>query len=755
VLHPELAASLGPARFLQEIQVTARLQHPHILPLLDSGEANGLVYYLMPYVTGESLRDRLRRDKQLPIEDAVTIAREVALALDYAHRQGVIHRDVKPENILLSDGQALVADFGVARAVEAAGRESLTESGLALGTPAYMSPEQAAAEPDLDGRSDTYSLGCVLYEMLAGDAPFSGSSPRAIAARHSLDAAPSVRSVRPTVSAAIERVIHRAMAKVPADRYATAAQFAEALGAAARGEADSVSMPVKLRLRVTRRTGILATVAVGAMIAAGVWRWQARAERGAPISSLAVVPLVGTTPDTSIEYLVDGITETLINSLSSLHALRVTARSAVSRFRGRSDDPSEIGRTLGVQAVLTWSLQRRGDGLHVQTELVRVADDARLWGAQYDRPTADVLELQQQLAQAVVQQVRPEARDAHAAVEPKRPTTSREAFELYSRARFLLSRRNGTTVSDKAARDMAREYYEEAIAKDPAFALAWSGLAAYYSYEASETGSQEDWDKAEMMARRALAIDSTSGDAWAELGVVLGNGRQDDEGAGRAFARGAALGPRGPSAYWLYGEWLLMRRRFDEAIEQMEKAIALDPVDFASNAKLGWALLIARRYDRAVAQLKKTAELQPNDFAPYKLLAFAYEREGRYAEASAAMQRSLLRAGDTAQASALARAYAARGVPGYWQVRRASLLDTLLQLRRRARAGDEDLTQMIWTYAQLGDRQHAFGLLDRIGNDPVGLRNVLWIWLMDSLRSDPRFGELVRKAGLPLIEGER
>jgi tetratricopeptide (TPR) repeat protein len=436
----------------------------------------------------------------------------------------------------------------------------------------------------------------------------------------------------------------------------------------------------------------------------------------------------------------------LINSLSKLPNLRVTARSAVIRYRGTWTDPSKIGRELGVQAVLIWSLRKHGDRLHVQTELVKVADGSRLWGAQYDRPIAEVLDLQQRFAQAVAQQLTSEPKRADAEVVRKRPTISPEAFELYSRARFLLNRRTGSQTPDTAAREMAREYYEQALAKDPNFALAWSGLAEYYSYKGN-------CGKAEPLVRRALAIDSTSGDAWGDLGILLTSCRHDDDGAGRAFERGVALGPTNPDAHWYYGEWLLMRRRFDESIAEMQKAVDLDPVDYSSNFKLGWALLVSRRYDGAIAQLERAQELAPNDFATIGVLAYAYERKGMYPEAAAALEKSLLFNGDTVQAAKLARAFAARGVRGYWEVRRAALLEELAGLEQRARGGDVDTTGLIWVHAQLGNREPAFALLSQV--PPMELRGILWSWLMDSLRSDPRFGELVRKAGLPLIEGER
>ena len=362
VLHPELAATLGPARFLQEIQVIARLQHPHILPLIDSGEANGLVYYLMPYVEGESLRDRLRREKQLSLEDALRIAREVALALDYAHRRGVVHRDIKPENILLSDNQALVADFGVARAVEAAGGERLTETGLAIGTPSYMSPEQAAGERDLDGRSDIYSLGCVLYEMLVGDAPFSGPSARAITARHSFDPMPSVRAVRPTVSEALEQVIRRSMAKVPADRFAAAAEFAEALSS--REGAESA---VEVRKAPHRRQPRIAVLLLGALavtgVAAAYLTFRKSSARKLDATLIAVCPFDILGGD---QIWHEGLVDLLARTLDGLAPFRTVPQTLTLRHWSGSAD-SLSARRLG---------QLTGAGLAVYGQLAGIGKDS-------------------------------------------------------------------------------------------------------------------------------------------------------------------------------------------------------------------------------------------------------------------------------------------------------------------------------------------------------------------------------------------
>ena len=346
VLRPEVAGALGADRFFKEIELAARLQHPHILGLLDSGTAGDLLYYVMPYVEGESLRHRLDRETQLQVDVAVTIAEQVADALDYAHRQGVIHRDIKPENILLSDGHAVVADFGIAKALTAAGGERLTETGLALGTPYYMSPEQATAARNLDGRSDIYALGCVLYEMLAGTPPFTGSTGQAIMARHSVDPVPSLRTVRGTVPGGVEWAISKAMAKVPADRFATAADFADAL-----------AHPERARLNRAPRRGlvgaalVVGTVAVVALVSrSGVLP----ALFGGPtaVRSLAVLPVENLTGDTAQIYLADGLTGQFVTDLAQLKALRVIGRTAQSRWDQAGKTAQQLARELHVDAVL-------------------------------------------------------------------------------------------------------------------------------------------------------------------------------------------------------------------------------------------------------------------------------------------------------------------------------------------------------------------------------------------------------------------
>ena len=321
VLHPELAASIGAERFLREIQIAARLQHPHILPLYDSGQADGLLYYVMPFVAGESLRDRLNREKRLSLDDALAIARDVAAALDYAHRQNVVHRDIKPENVMLHEGEAMVTDFGIAKAVSAAGSGSLTQTGMAVGTPAYMSPEQASGESEPDGRSDIYSLGCMLFEMLTGSAAFTGPSAQAIIMKRFLEPVPSLRAALPTVPEPVDTAVTRALAKEPADRFATAAQLAQALMIHTGATPPSIT-PVTL------------------------------STQSATPKSIAVLPFVNLSNDPENEYFTDGIAEEIINALTKIQALRVASRTSAFAFKGKSEDISEIGKKLKVATVL-------------------------------------------------------------------------------------------------------------------------------------------------------------------------------------------------------------------------------------------------------------------------------------------------------------------------------------------------------------------------------------------------------------------
>jgi TolB-like protein/tRNA A-37 threonylcarbamoyl transferase component Bud32 len=465
VLQPELSATIGTDRFDREIRVAAKLQHPHILTLYDSGDADGLLYYVMPFVSGESLRDRMDREKLLPIDDAIQITLEVADALGYAHSHGVIHRDIKPENILLTGGHALVADFGIARAVSSAGSDQkLTETGMALGTPIYMSPEQAVGD-EVGPTSDLYSLGCVLYEMLAGTPPFTGPNSRAIMARHAMDPVPGLQVIRDTVPDEIEDAVFFALAKVPADRPQTAAQFAEALGTplgmtASRrsGSASRVTMS-----RRTARTGTFVVepakrrkpwvwAAVGVFItgvtAFAGWRFLEKdppaADVGLDRHNIAVLYFEDRSPQGNLGYLADGLTEGLITSLGGVRTLSVISRNGVAQYRGSTVGPDSIARALQVGTIVTGTVEPADDSVRVS---VRVFDDA---GNEFGRTTfkedaKNLAGLTASLAQQAAEQIRKRIGEEVQVTQSRAATENTEAWALYQRAEG--ARRRGDSVA--------------------------------------------------------------------------------------------------------------------------------------------------------------------------------------------------------------------------------------------------------------------------------------------------------------------
>src|SRR5438477_3369004 len=436
VLKPEFSASVGAERFMREIGIAAQLAHPHIVPLIDSGESGGALYYVSPYVPGGSLRDRLDRDKQLTIDDSLRIAHEVGAALDYAHRNGFVHRDVKPENILFADDHALLSDFGIAHVHAKSAEERITLGGLALGTPEYMSPEQAAGESEVGVPGDVYGLACVVYEMLAGEPPFKGASPRATMAKQVTEKARPLRVLRPDAPSGFERVMEKALAKDPAQRYQTVAEFCEALSRA--------RMEPNRPFTMTTRT-------------------------------IAVLPFVNSSPDPDNEYLSDGITDELINALAKVDGLRVASRTSVFALKGKAQDVRGIGALLEASEVLEGSVRRSGDNLRITAQLTSTDDGRLMWSERYDRRLDDVFAIQDEIARTIVTTLRSTSFADIALTPPNRHTGNVEAYGLYLRGRYAWNKRTSEGVIE------AIKFFEEAIALDPAYALAYTGLADSYS----------------------------------------------------------------------------------------------------------------------------------------------------------------------------------------------------------------------------------------------------------------------------------
>ena len=482
VLLPSVAASLGPERFQREIEFAARLQHPHILTVFDSGDAGGDLWFTMPYVEGESLRDRLRRERQLPLGEALRIATEAARALELRpppRRDPPRHQAREPP-AHASDGSTLVADFGIARALDQSG-ERLTETGVVVGTPAYMSPEQAAGDRALDARTDIYSLGCVLYEMLAGEPPYTGPNPQAVLARRLTEPAPPLRNTR-DVSPALEGRWRARSPDTPADRFATAGEFAVALQAAESGSGSAApaattpvaATPVATAPVQARRRAARIAMVVGGIVAIGLGavvlgRSRARgpdaAASAAPPASAAVLPFTDLSPAHDQEYFSDGLTEELITALSRIEGLRVAARTSSFQYKGREVDVREIGRQLDVGSVLEGSVRRSGNRVRISAQLVSARDGYQLWADEYDRELADVFAVQDDIARSIIGALKVRL-VAGSAAPAGRPTEDTEAHDLYLKGRFAWNQRTAAGMRE------AVRYLEQAVARDPKYARA-------------------------------------------------------------------------------------------------------------------------------------------------------------------------------------------------------------------------------------------------------------------------------------------
>src|SRR5438552_11117442 len=609
VLRQEIAAALGAERFLREIQIAAKLHHPHILPLYDSGAAGELLYYVMPYVEGESLRQRLEREKQLPVEEALALARQVAGALAYAHRNDVVHRDIKPENILLESGEAVVADFGIARAITAAGGDQLTQTGIAIGTPLYMSPEQGAGGEGLDGRSDVYSLACVLYEMLAGHPPFAGGTAQAILARHTVDPVPPLRTARATVPTAVEQALGRALAKLPADRYATALQFAEALGGPALAGAAPGAGGSR-RLRAVLGVGLaLAALGVGLAVARP-WRHAppAAVSARAYAASVAVLPFETIGGEPQDEYFSDGMTDEIITQLAQIRDLKVISRTSVVALKGSHLTLSRIADNVGVDHVLEGSARRAGGRVRVNAQLIAAKTDAHLWAKTYERDLKDVFRVQEEVAEdvsrallATVQGLRP--------LGPGSRTEQPAAYDAYLRGTYWRQQR----TRDGLLRAM--QAFEQALAIDSAYAPAYAGLASALTLFINHqyTGGLEPVPalaRAIVLADRAIVLDPNLAEGFAARGFAFVNAGVLVDTAVRDLARAVALRPNSGEAHAFGAGSLGDAGRDAEALAEVQTATELDPLAPGLHIGFSNAALVARRYDVALREARRAAVLE-------------------------------------------------------------------------------------------------------------------------------------------------
>ncbi|MFN8574505.1 MAG: protein kinase [Gemmatimonadaceae bacterium] len=689
ILRADADVAADVERFEREIKLLARLQHPLILPLHDSGVAAGVLYFVMPFVDGESLRDRMLRDGPMAIHDALRLTIEVADALAYAHAQGVVHRDIKPENIMLWRDHAVVCDFGIAAIVQGAAlgpqRERLTQAGFWLGTPGYMSPEQAAGEEHLTAASDQYSLALVLYEMLSGSPAYVGT-PRSVLARQITETLAPISSRRPEASPTLAAALARALAKAPEDRWPSTAAFGEALRSSLGGSTPVAPAPESTDARL----------------------------------ALAILPFTNVGGDASNDFFSDGITDELIASISRLPRLRVVSRTSAFSFRNTTLALPEIGAQLRVGYVLTGSVRRAGDRMRLSAHLSRVADDSLVWSETYERTLSDVFEVQDDLSRRITATVR----DALGTTGTPTPAPAHHARSLTAYDQYLLGRYAWNKRSAASLRD-GMACFQRSIEADPEYAPAYAGLADSHALMASNGSASPHvaYPAARSAAIRAIELDPDLADGHASLGLVRLNYDWDWEGAEEEFKTAIRLNPSYAAARLWYSSYLSSMARHDEAIACALQATALDPLSISATVRLGIAYSYARRHEQAATTMERAMAMEPGVLhGHFFWLTNAYIGMGRYQDAVRV-------ADETYAASQSAPDFRGLLAIVYHGVGR--LDDARTFLRERVQAPNVSPVWMALFHLMLGDLEQTFAWLNRGVDERSDL--------MHSIRTNPFF----------------
>ncbi|GAC1413078.1 MAG: hypothetical protein NVSMB53_10400 [Gemmatimonadaceae bacterium] len=705
VLNADPDSETGELRFVREIQMLARLQHPNIVPLHDSGHVEALLYYLMPYVSGETLRERMSRERQVAIGPAIRICCEAADALSYAHSRGVIHRDIKPENILLSDGHAMVADFGIARAIDVAGVQQLTRTGHGSpGTPAYMSPEQLIADRQIDGRSDIYSLGCVLYEMLTGKPPFAGKEGFV---KRFTEPPPKPSSVRKDVPVWLDQVVLKTLARNPEDRFGRAEDLIRALS-----DQESTYRSSKVsdnRVPDTEQP------------------------------SIGVLPFANMSASLDNEYFSDGVTEEIRNALSRIPSLKVAARTSCFALKGTTLGIAEIGRLLNVKTILEGSVRRMGQRVRISAQLVSANDGYHIWSEQYDRELEDVFAIQAEIARNIVDRLKVKLTAAQDKALAKGHTENVEAYELYLRGRHCSYRWNMKGMLDKAI-----HHYEAALAKDPEYALAYHGLADAYSLPGlwGFRPTSEVLPKALAAATRAVELAPELAESRTSLGFVHLLS-WDWEAAESSLLHAIDLNPRYAIAHSFHAWLLSSLGREREAAHAARLGQELDPLASATNGIAALVSYHGRQYEQAIGECEQALELDRTSFLGLLAMTLSYAAKGMYDEAISHAEQGVSLSPDVHLLRALlAAVYAMAG-------RRGAAERLLTQMLERSKQEYVGPTMISWIYASLEEPDAAFDWLGRAVSERdctlgFGIRMPLY----DRISADGRFQNLLESLGL-------
>jgi serine/threonine-protein kinase len=734
-------------RFEQEARAVGMLNHPNILAIYDLGTHDGTPYLVSELLEGRTLRARLT-EGALPARKAIDYAIQIASGLAATHEKGIIHRDLKPENLFLTrDGRVKILDFGLARIKPAASlsavssaptASNLTDPGTVLGTVGYMSPEQVRGEK-AEAPSDLFSFGCVLYEMASGQRAFARQTAAETMAAILKDEPPKPSHAGKGVPPELERIIIHCLEKDPAERFQSARDLAFDLKAILSDPGATPNVPSRSMPRV--RPAVWATVVLALLLlVAGLYLLR---ERGKPadtaIGSLAVLPLLNASGDADVEYLSDGITESLINHFSQLSRLRVVARSTVFRYKGRESDPLKIGGELNVRAVLTGKVMLRGETLSIQVDLVDIATGTQLWGERYDRKLADILAVQDEIARQVLEKLRFKLKGEEQQRLAKRYTDNTEAYQLY-----LLGRFHWAKLTEEGVKKSI-DCFNQALAKDPNYALAYFGLFDAYMVlgQIGVFRPNEIYPKALVYAEKALAADPTLPEAHFARGayeLFYGwNWAVAEQELKRAMEPNTNVG----GSHDVYGQLLAAMGRFDEAIAENKRAVDFVPLSPLSNANLGWVYYYARQYDQAITQCRKALELDPNFFQASQCIGCGYGQQGKYQEAIAELTKMRdLPGGFAPVTSELGYVYAVSG-------QRAEAQKLLRELQERAKREFVDPYYIAIIHVGLGDSEQTFVWLNKAYEERS-------IWLLDlkvepkfdRLRADPRFQDLLRRIGL-------
>jgi serine/threonine protein kinase/Flp pilus assembly protein TadD len=716
ILAPELAGNnrrMG--RFILEAKAASALSHPNVAHIYEIDEAAGTSFIAMEYVEGQPL-DRVIAGQPLPATEVVEIAAQVADALDEAHTKRIVHRDIKPSNIIITPrGRVKVLDFGLAKVEDVwepsseVATQVKTDPGVVMGTAPYMSPEQSQGK-EVDARTDIWSLGVVMYQMATGRLPFGGPGTPDLVGRIMRDQPKAVSLYNDDAPPELERIIRKCLEKERGRRYQSAGDLL-------------------VDLKNLKRDGDTSTSSGR----------QPRRTRRRAVASVAVLPLVNAAGDPDAEYLSDGITESIIDSLSQLPRLKVMARATVFRYKGREADPLEVGRELNVQAVLTGRVRQQGGRLVIRAELVDVSDGSRLWGEQYNRTPSDIFEVEEEIAREISKGLRLKLSGEQRRRLSKRHTDDAAAYTLYLKGLY----HNGKWTGEGWRK--AVEYFNRAIEADPSYALAYAGLATSYVKLGlfGAMPQREAYPKARAAALAALKMDEMLAEAHAALGFVKMIDEWDWPGTAAEFTRAVELNPNYPDAHRLYGYHLVHMCRFDEAVAEMQRAVELDPLSLEALTSLGDAYYYARRYDAAVEHFGKVLEMDPNYAGAHLFLGRALEQRGEYERAAAEFQRARELTVEGPGLCGLGRSAALSG-------RAEEARKVLEELKELASRRYVDPTYPALVRLALGERDEAFALLEQAFADhSAWMVHLKAEPMFDALRADPRFDNLLRRVGLP------